>query len=270
MVLRWINLGVKADIAKPSERIFQPEIIEKSQQLKKILIIEDQADITDFITPYCEKEGYYVERANSGEQGLEMFESLQPSMILLDLVLPRLGGLEVCRRIRNASEIPIIVISARHEEVDKILALETGADDYLTKPFSPRELMARIRLIIRRYERGVTEKSLEHVSVDHFSESKILKIGKLSINLQNREVLYLRQQITTLTKMEFELLVQLARYPGRIYSSNELAEAIYGLDHAIESRVISVHISNLRNKLPNPELIVTCYGLGYKLIRESD
>jgi two-component system response regulator MtrA len=270
MTLPWNNYGLQSPLGVAEEK--NPKSFEKESDSaqKKILIVEDESDIAELIMMYCQKEGYSVISATDGESGLEYFERELPDLVLLDLMLPGMGGLEVCRRIHSISEVPIIVITARREEVDKLLALETGADDYITKPFSPRELMARIRLILRRIERSLYHRSSRNEKKSAAFENKPLIVGKLTIKLYSREVNYDQQPITNLTKVEYDLLVHLAQYPGRVYSATELEEAIFGYEHPSESRVISVHISNLRNKLLNPELIVTVYGTGYKLQREPE
>jgi two-component system alkaline phosphatase synthesis response regulator PhoP len=229
---------------------------------KKILIVEDDPGIVDYVSIYCRAEGYVVIQAPDGLEALEKFKETQPDFVLLDLMLPRMDGLEVCRRIRKDSDVPIIMVTARAEEVDKLLGLETGADDYLTKPFSPRELMARIRVIFRRLEKS------ERNSLPATTHKNI-NLGTLDINIDTREVHYEHNVINTLTNKEFELLLTLARQPGRVYSKTELEEALYDCDSLVASRAIGVHISNLRAKLPNPRLIETVHGVGYKLSREA-
>jgi two-component system, OmpR family, alkaline phosphatase synthesis response regulator PhoP len=234
---------------------------------KKILIVEDEADIVDYLTMYCEAEGYSVITINDGIKALHIFKAEQPDLVLLDLMLPGLDGMEICRRIRSVSQVPIIIITARREEIDKLLGLETGADDYLTKPFSPRELMARIRVIFRRMENFKVEKETRPETAGIKGN---FKVGLLEIDTETREISYEKQLINSLTNKEFDLLLALARYPGRVYSKAELEEILYGTDALFESRAISVHISNLRNKLPNPKIIETIYGIGYRLIREKN
>jgi DNA-binding response OmpR family regulator len=238
-------------------------------KVTKILIVEDEADIIDYLTIYCEAEGYKVMVSADGPTALNLFRNEQPDLVLLDLMLPGLDGLEVCRRIRSVSNVPIIMVTARREEVDKLLGLETGADDYLTKPFSPRELMARIRVIFRRLDNMSAEFKAELSETPSPKRPKIMKLGRLLINLDTREVSYDDTEVPTLTIKEFELLVTLSRQPGRVYSKSDLEESLYGGDYLLESRAIGVHISNLRNKLPNPRLIETVYGIGYKLSREA-
>ncbi len=188
-------------------------------------------------------------------------------------MLPGLDGVEVCRRIRATSEVPIIMVTARSDEVDKLLGLEIGADDYVTKPFSPRELMARMRVIFRRLEKNnsnhaTSEPVSEPVASPRLEES-LFVLGRLEINRDTREVAYEGQAVPALTNKEYELLMTLARRPGRVYTKTELEEALYDCDSLIASRAIGVHISNLRAKLTNPRLIETVHGVGYKLSREA-
>jgi len=233
---------------------------------KKIMIVEDEPGIIDYLTIYCKAEGYEVIVVRDGIDALVKFKSAEPDFVLLDLMLPGLDGLDVCRRIRADSDIPIIMVTARTDEVDKLLGLETGADDYVTKPFSPRELMARIRVIFRRLEKAEAPTAKIEVMP---AELKVLKVGRLTINHDTREVFYDQQSTTSLTNKEFELLETLARQPGRVYTKTELEEALYDCDSLIASRAIGVHISNLRAKLPNPKLVETVHGVGYKLSREA-
>jgi DNA-binding response OmpR family regulator len=233
---------------------------------KKILIIEDEANIINYLTLYCEAEGYRVDSVSNGGDALQQFSKIKPDLVLLDLMLPGLDGMEVCRRIRSSSRVPIIIVTARREEVDKLLGLEAGADDYITKPFSPRELMARIRVIFRRVEE--VNQIIVSATTASSEVPRLLMTGNLCINLDSREVAYNQQPVHSLTNKEFELLATLARHPGRVYTKSELEEALYGHDSSLESSTIGVFISTLRNKLPNPRLIETVYGVGYKLSRE--
>lgn len=237
---------------------------------RRILIIEDEPTIADYLTIYCKAEGYEVSYERDGLDGLTCFYAEQPDFVLLDLMLPGLDGVEVCRRIRASSDVPIIMVTARSEEVDKLLGLEIGADDYVTKPFSPRELMARIRVIFRRLEKQTNSGTAHVVATETLElENSLFSIGKLTINRDSREVIYNGQLVPTLTNKEYELLLTLARRPGRVYSKTELEEALYDCDSLVASRAVGVHISNLRAKLPNPKLIETVHGIGYKLGKEA-
>ena len=236
---------------------------------RRILIIEDEPNIADYVSIYCKAEGYEVAHERDGLDGLARFMRDQSDFVLLDLMLPGLDGVEICRRIRAVSEVPIIMVTARTEEVDKLLGLEVGADDYLTKPFSPRELMARIRVIFRRLEKQTNPKSQPPEGSQTDLEDSLFKIGRLTINRDSREVTYIGEAVPTLTNKEYELLMTLARRPGRVYNKTELEEALYDCDSLVASRAVGVHISNLRAKLPNPKLIETVHGVGYKLSREA-
>jgi DNA-binding response OmpR family regulator len=233
---------------------------------KRILIIEDEPNIADYLTIYCKAEGYEVTHCRDGLEGLTAFHAHKFDFVLLDLMLPGLDGVEICRRIRSVSEVPVIMVTARTDEVDKLLGLEIGADDYVTKPFSPRELMARIRVIFRRLEKSnqadVTPEPKE-------TDASLFNLGKLMVNRDSREVFYNHKLVQALTNKEYELLMTLARRPGRVYTKTELEEALYDCDSLVASRAIGVHISNLRSKLPEPKLIETVHGVGYKLSREN-
>ncbi|MEI6043143.1 MAG: response regulator transcription factor [Chloroflexota bacterium] len=239
---------------------------------KKILIIEDEPNIVDYLTIYCKAEGYEVLSVRDGLEGVVKFQAEKPDFVLLDLMLPGLDGVEVCRRIRTTSEVPIIMVTARSDEIDKLLGLEIGADDYVTKPFSPRELMARMRVIFRRLEKGngvSTTEATAEPDAPSVLEDSLFVVGKLVINRDSREVVYNGQSVPALTNKEYELLITLARRPGRVYSKIELEEALYDCDSLVASRAVGVHISNLRAKLPTPKLVETVHGVGYKLSRDA-
>lgn len=247
--------------------------VASSLHQKRILIIEDDPSIADYLSIYCKAEGYDVLYERDGLDGLVRYMNEKPDFVLLDIMLPGLDGVEVCRRIRASSDVPIIMVTARVDEVDKLLGLEIGADDYVTKPFSPRELMARIRVIFRRLEKtGIapaTSVAPAMVAASDPLENSTFSIGKLMINRDSREIIYDGKSIPSLTNKEYELLLTLARRPGRVYTKTELEEALYDCDSLVASRAIGVHISNLRAKLPDAKLIETVHGVGYKLGREA-
>lgn len=238
---------------------------------RRVLLIEDEPNIADYVSIYCKAEGYEVLHERDGLAGLTRFMGEQPDFVLLDLMLPGLDGVEVCRRIRATSDVPIIMVTARTEEVDKLLGLEIGADDYVSKPFSPRELMARMRVIFRRIERSerLPKESVPPPAEVEGLENSLFRLGRLTINRDSREITYDGKLVPSLTNKEYELLLTLARRPGRVYTKIELEEALYDCDSLVASRAIGVHISNLRAKLPNPKLIETVHGVGYKLGREA-
>lgn len=229
---------------------------------RKVLIIEDDRKIVNYLTMYCEAEGWETLVSRDGLEGWRSFSREKPAFVLLDLMLPGLDGLEICRRIRATSNVPIIMITARAEEIDRLLGLEVGADDYVVKPFSPREVVARMRAIMRRVEGGNALPELP---------PPVLQIGSLTVDPASREVKYATHLVTDLTGKEFDLLAALARQPGRVYSKTELEEALYNVDSLVGSRAVAAHISNLRSKLIKagaPDLIDTVHGIGYKLRKE--
>ncbi len=229
---------------------------------RKVLIVEDDRKIINYLTMYCEAESWDTLVARDGTQGWQMFNREKPDFVLLDLMLPGIDGLELCRRIRAISAVPIIMVTAKSEEIDRLLGLEVGADDYIVKPFSPREVMARMRAIMRRVE-GTIQPPVTH--------SAPVMAGKLLVDPNTREVNYAGIVVEELTQKEFELLVTLGRHPGRVYSKTELEEALYDVDSLVGSRAIAAHVSNLRAKLQKagvPDIIETIHGIGYKLRRE--
>ena len=228
---------------------------------RKVLIIEDDRKIVNYLTMYCEAEGWETLVCRDGLEGWRTFGREKPNFVLLDLMLPGLDGLEICRRIRASSNVPIIMITARGEEVDRLLGLEVGADDYVVKPFSPREVVARMRAVMRRVENAQPPEAV----------LPPMHIGALLIEPVSREVRYAGQLVQDLTGKEFDLLATLARQPGRVYSRTELEEALYNVDSLVGSRAIAAHISNLRAKMMKsgaPDLIDTVHGIGYKLRKE--
>jgi DNA-binding response OmpR family regulator len=222
---------------------------------KKILIVDDEEKIRELINKYLVNEGFEVIEAADGYQALELAASENPDLIVLDWLLPGISGLEVCRQVRQKSAIPIIMLTAKTEEIDKLLGLELGADDYITKPFSLRELTARIRVVLRRVDPGVEVKTSS------------IKIDDLEINLDRHEVLSNGKNIT-LTPAEFKILGILFSSPGRVYSRLQLLDAAFGYAYEGYERSIDTHIRNLRKKIePDPEsprYILTVYGTGYR------
>lgn len=222
---------------------------------EKILVVEDEENIRTNIREYLENQNYQVFEASDGEQGLEIVETVKPDLIILDLMLPKVDGMEVCKQVRRNHNTPIIMVTARNEEIDKLLGLELGADDYITKPFSLRELNARIKAVFRR-SKHVVENTEE-----------VRTFGKLVINLDRREVFYNGESID-LTPSEYAILVTLSENVGRPYSRLQLLTATLGESYAGYERAIDTHVSNLRKKIePNPQkpiFIQTVYGLGYK------
>jgi len=219
-----------------------------------ILVVDDEPKIAHLVRDYLEAAGYTVVLAYGGREALAAFRHEKPRLIVLDLMLPGMDGLDVARAIRKEKEIPIIMLTARVEEADKLVGLELGADDYVTKPFSPRELVARVRAVLRRSE-GRERAALP------------LTAGDLEIDFEKRGV-SVTGRPADLTPTEFDLLVVLARHPGRIFSRMELLERVQGYAYEGYERTVDAHVKNLRQKIEEnpkkPRYILTAYGLGYK------
>ena len=224
-----------------------------SAQVQKVLVVEDEASIASFVSLYLTNAGYLVSTVGSGQEALTQAESEQPDLIVLDLMLPDVDGIEVCRKIRQRSEVPILMLTARDEDVDKIIGLEVGADDYLTKPFNPRELVARVKSILRR---SVPER--------RELETKQLKHGDLEIDAGRREVRVAGTEIQLAPK-EFDLLWELLDHRGLVLTRDQLLERVWGYTFAGDTRTVDVHVRQLRRKLEDASPIVTVWGVGYKV-----
>jgi len=227
---------------------------------QKVLLVEDDQTLLDVLKYNLVKEGYSVITATDGEQALNLARSEKPELIILDIMLPKLDGLEVCRILRREMNMPILILTAKSEEVDKVVGLEIGADDYMTKPFSMRELLARVRAMLRRA--GMVAQTTTSIS-----PTPILKLGKLEVDLDRHEVLHNGLSVE-LTPKEFDLLTYLMRNRGRVFSRDHLLEHVWGYDFAGGTRTVDVHIRWLRQKLEvdpsRPKHIVTVRGVGYK------
>ncbi len=226
----------------------------------KILIIEDEDKIIEMTANYLKNKGFEVIYANDGKTGLDIFKHTIPDLVLLDVMLPGMNGLDVCRELRKFSKVPIIMLTARAEEVDKLLGLEFGADDYVTKPFSLRELTARIKAVLRRISPG-----------EALDSADVIVAGSLQVNLNTREVNAGGQPVT-LTPTEYNILSLLVQNPGRVFSRLQILETALGEAYEGYERSIDSHISNLRHKIENESanarLIQTVYGIGYKFIKD--
>ena len=220
----------------------------------KILVVDDDRNICELLRLYLEKEGFETVVANDGEQAVEYANKYTPDLILLDIMLPKLDGWQVCRQIRKTLETPIIMLTAKGETFDKILGLELGADDYITKPFDTKEVIARVKAVLRRtYD---SEKN----------NMQEVKYDKLRINLTNYELVVDGKSIDTPPK-ELELIYHLASNPNRVYTRDQLLDEVWGFDYYGDSRTVDVHVKRLREKLENisPEwLLKTVWGVGYK------
>lgn len=220
-----------------------------------ILVVDDERRIIDLARMYLERDGFRVTSATDGAVARQQILQNEPDLVVLDLMLPGMDGLEVCRRVRKTSDVPIIMLTARSEDIDKIVGLELGADDYLTKPFNPRELSARIRAILRRAERSQTEAD---------APAKI-DIDNLHIDPPRRRV-EVDGCPVSLRMKEFDLLLALAQNPGLVFSRERLLDVVWGYSFAGETRTVDVHIAHLRHKLKGMSAAIeTVWGVGYKL-----
>ena len=218
-----------------------------------ILVVDDEQNIIELAKLYLEQAGFRVESANTGKAALDKVKAIDPALMVLDLMLPEIDGFEVCRRVRTSSNIPIIMLTARDEDIDKIVGLEIGADDYMTKPFNPRELVARVKAILRRSEQAATP-------------GKAIRIGDLTIDPARREVTVAGQPIDVRTK-EFDCLLTLAENKGIVLSREKLLEIAWGYDFAGQTRTVDVHVAHLRKKISHSTAqIETVTGVGYKLV----
>lgn len=228
---------------------------------RTILVVDDDKKTVDLIRLYLEREKYRVLVAYDGQQALALARQKYPSLIILDWMLPRVDGLDVCRILRGDSNVPIIMLTAKAAEEDMLLGLDLGADDYLTKPFSPRELVARVRVVLRRASQQTEDQLPDELST-----------GPFMVDFRSHEV-RLHGQLVTLTPTEFKLLETLVREPGRVFSRLELVKRVFGLDYEGFERTVDVHIMNLRKKIeahPNePVYLQTVYGVGYKFRQEG-
>ena len=227
---------------------------------KKIVVIDDEPSVQEVVRGYLEKDGYLVYVAGNGREGLALAERTRPGLIVLDLMLPDVSGEEICREIRSRSDVPILMLTAKASEDERVSGLALGADDYLTKPFSPRELVARVRAVLRRTQ-GTETPLVEVLSFDE---------GSLEVDTVQHEVR--RDGVPVdLTPNEYRLLMTLARYPGRVYSRFELINHVQGYDFEGYERTIDVHVKNLRKKIEpdpkHPRYVETVYGVGYRLTK---
>ena len=224
---------------------------------EKILIVEDERNIASFVSMYLKKERYTVDIARDGAEALAKFESTKPDLMVLDLMLPDMDGLEICRQIRSSSDVPILMLTARDDDVDKIVGLEVGADDYLTKPFNPRELVARIKTILRRSAtaaRRPQEAAMEH--------------GNVRIDAGRREVTVRGEQVQLAPK-EFDLLWELLDHRGLVLTRDQLLERVWGYTFAGDTRTVDVHVRQLRRKLGDDCPVATVWGVGYKVADDA-
>jgi len=222
--------------------------------MARVLVVDDEPKIVRLVRDYLERAGFTVSTARDGTEALMRAHQERPDLVVLDLGLPGLDGLEVTRRLRRDSGVPIIMLTARDDETDKVVGLELGADDYVTKPFSPRELTARVRAVLRRHAGQ--------------ADAELLRVGEITLDVPS-----LRAEVSgralDLTASEFQLLTALARQPGRVFTRSQLLDAIHGVAFASYERAIDAHVKNIRRKLePDPHApryLMTVYGVGYRL-----
>ena len=230
-------------------------------EARRILLVEDEKAIRDAVAAYLKNENYLVTSAADGQEAVEEFANHHFDLVILDLMLPKMPGEKVCKIIRDSSDIPIIMLTAKGEIEDRIIGLELGADDYLIKPFSPRELVARVRALLRR------------AHIDSEPQREVLEFGALTIDLTGHKVLVDGEECD-LTASEFKLLTTLSRYPGRVYSRMELVEKVLGYDFEGYERTIDSHVKNLRAKIGDdprhPKWIYTVHGVGYRFEAPKD
>jgi DNA-binding response OmpR family regulator len=222
----------------------------------RVLVVDDEAIVRDVLTRYLEKEGFQVDAAADGEAALDLALRSRPDIVILDLMLPKLDGLEVFRRLRETSDTPVLMLTAKGEEVDRVVGLELGADDYVAKPFSPREIVARIRAVLRRANRAAQDGSRPPIVV-----------GDLTVDRSRREVRR-HGQTVHLTRKEYDLLELLASHPGRTFTRTELLEEVWDFAWDGDSSTVTVHVRRLREKIEDdasePRHLVTVWGVGYR------
>jgi len=219
-----------------------------------IVVADDESNIADLVDLYLSREGYRVVQAPTGQAALDAVERSRPRLVVLDVGLPDIDGLEVCRRMRRSSSIPVIFLTARDGEVDRILGLELGADDYITKPFSPAELVARVKAVLRRVDGG--------------QAAEVVQAGRVAIDLGRREV-RVDDAVVEFTTKEFELLRFLAERPGLALSRQQILDGVWGYDWYGDARTVDVHIAQVRKKVGDAVPITTVRGLGYRLDRAA-
>jgi DNA-binding response OmpR family regulator len=245
LVQRWMPAGYN-----------RVKELETRSIVAKVLIVDDEPNIREVVGLYLRRDGHDIVSAADGEEALEVFRDSEPDIVVLDLMLPKMSGLEVCRRMRADRRVPLIMLTARGEEEERIVGLSLGADDYVVKPFSPRELAARVAAVLRRVEESSG-------NVDH----KVLSFDGLRIDPNAREIL-VRGEPRTLTAREFDLLHHLASSPGRVYTRDQLMEMVWGYSFSADTSTVTVHVRRLREKVEpdpaRPRYLQTVWGVGYK------
>jgi two-component system response regulator ResD len=230
--------------------------------MQKVLIVDDEPQILDVVSKYLTREGFQIAIARDGASALSVFHSDKPDLVVLDLMLPKVDGLEVFKRLRQSSAVPVIMVTAKGEETDRIVGLELGADDYITKPFSPRELVARVKAVLRRATVGTLLETGE----------RTLMRGALRIDPRERSV-SAGGRAVELTGKEFDLLWFLASHPGQVFTRSQLLDHVWGYEFYGDSSTVTVHVRRLREKIENdpanPHYLSTVWGVGYKFEKEA-
>jgi DNA-binding response OmpR family regulator len=218
-----------------------------------ILVVDDERHIVELARMYLEQAGYRVESASDGQEALTCARHLRPALVVLDLMLPGLDGWEICRLLRADSDVPVIMLTARSDDVDRIVGLELGADDYVTKPFNPRELVARVRAVLRRYQKSVRQE-------------RTVTVGRLTVDPASREA-HLGERLLDLRPKEFDLLLALVEHQGLVMSRDKLLDLVWGYDFPGGTRTVDAHISHLRAHLDGSAVAIETHrGIGYKLV----
>jgi DNA-binding response OmpR family regulator len=224
--------------------------------VKTILVVDDEPKIVKLVRDYLERAGFNVRVAADGKTAFSLVRTEKPDLVILDLGLPQMDGLDMTRELRKVSNVPIIMLTGRSEESDKLIGLELGADDYVTKPFSPKELVARVRVLFRRIENYASE------------NQEILKVADLTLDIPRMRITSDVRQIEELTPTEFSLVAEMARYPGRVFTRAQLLDALHGVAFESYERAIDAHVKNIRHKIETnpsePRYLLTVYGVGYK------
>jgi two-component system, OmpR family, response regulator RegX3 len=232
----------------------------------RILLVDDEHSVQTLLTYPLRKDGFEVVSAHDGREALDRFAEQRFDLVVLDIMLPKLDGIEVCRRMRSRSQVPIIMLTAKDDEIDKVVGLELGADDYVTKPYSSRELVARIRAVLRR--RGSSSSSSDEPRPENDEDDDLLVAGPVRMDVE-RHTVRVRGDLVPLPLKEFELLELLLRNAGRVLTRGQLIDRIWGSDYVGDTKTLDVHVKRVRAKIEddpaNPTLLVTVRGLGYKL-----
>lgn len=235
---------------------------------KTILIVDDEQKIVDLLVHNLKREGYNTIEANDGVAAVEIAKEQRPDLILLDVMLPRLDGLSVCKKIKNIYNVPILMVTAKDEELDKIVGLELGADDYITKPFSVREVVARVKANLRKVEANIEAEAIARINEEKKAEKKntTIKIGELMLDLEKYEV-HIEGKVINLTLREFEVLKFLAQQPGQVITREELLERVWGYEYYGDIRTVDVTVRRIRERIEkdtsNPQILITKRGVGY-------